>query len=122
MAEEYVVISGEIVVVVVVVIIGVFVEIIDDDDDIENSEHNCERAKHILSEYNHVHIDSCLYNHTEKCSFKIIRVPYVNLPTIRPLFIQKNKISLHQRHYYPSLNRDEFEKLNEDLSYSAIST
>ncbi|PKY45310.1 hypothetical protein RhiirA4_542503, partial [Rhizophagus irregularis] len=66
MAEEYVVISGEIVVVVVVVIIGVFVEIIDDDDDIENSEHNCERAEHILSEYNHVHIDSCLNNHTEK--------------------------------------------------------
>lgn len=67
----------------------------------------CERVKHILSNYDHVHIDSYLYD-TIKVNFKKTKCSLCK-PTDDTPFLQ-----------YSPLDRDEFEKLNDDLFNSAI--
>ncbi|CAG8446956.1 uncharacterized protein OCT59_001352 [Rhizophagus irregularis] len=65
---------------------------------------NCERAKIILSNFDHVHIDSFLYD-IEKNNFN---------KTTCSLCNSTDDLSQY------SLDRDEFEKLNDDLFYSVM--
>ncbi|RGB34222.1 heat shock protein 70 [Rhizophagus diaphanus] len=66
---------------------------------------NCERAKIILSNFDHVHIDSFLYDIKKKNFNK----------TTCSLCNSTDDIS-----QYSSLDRDEFEKLNDDIFYSVM--